>query len=113
MKNIFKICLRLVLISLSISITTPVLGQVLDNPLGQDALSPQALYGRLIFGFMGITGVVALLMFLVGGFQWMTAGGNADKVKKGQDTLTWALLGLAVIFASYAILKAIFKTLQF
>jgi len=84
----------------------------LDNPLG-DIKNPTQLYGRLIFAFMGMAGVVALLMFVIGGFQWMTAGGNAEKVKKGRDTLLWAVIGLILIFSSYAILRAIFETLRF
>jgi len=85
----------------------------LDNPLGSNNLGPVELYGRLIYSFMGITGAIALIMFLVGGFQWMTAAGNPEKVKKGRDTLMWAVLGLIVIFSSYAILKVVFETLQF
>lgn len=88
-------------------------GIKLDNPLGANINSPIDLYSRLIFGFMGVTGVIALLMFVIGGFQWMTAGGAADKVKKGKDTLVWAALGLVLIFSSYAILRAIFETLNF
>ena len=85
----------------------------LDNPLGNNNLTPQQLYGRIIYAFMGVTGTVALLMFVLGGFQWMTAAGNPEKVKKGRDTLMWAILGLVVIFSSYAILRAILETLQF
>lgn len=88
-------------------------GATLDNPLGQGISSPLDLYARIIYGFMAVTGVVALLMFVIGGFQWMTAGGAADKVKKGKDTLVWAALGLVLIFSSYAILRAIFETLSF
>ncbi len=85
----------------------------LDNPLGPDASGPVDLYARIIFAFMGLTGVIALLMFIIGGFQWMTAGGAADKVKKGKDTVIWASFGLILIFSSYAILRAIFETLKF
>ncbi|MBU1130881.1 pilin [Patescibacteria group bacterium] len=85
----------------------------LNNPLGSPNLGPQQIYGRLIYSFMGLTGIVALLMFILGGFQWMTAGGSPDKIKKGRDTLMWAVLGLIVIFSSYAILRAILETLQF
>jgi len=85
----------------------------LDNPLGPTNLGPQDIYGRLIYAFIGVTGAVALSMFILGGFQWMTAGGNPEKIKKGRDTLMWAVLGLLVIFSSYAILRAIFQTLQF
>ncbi|HLD27243.1 MAG TPA: pilin [Patescibacteria group bacterium] len=85
----------------------------LDNPLGSNTLTGIDLYSRLIYAFMGIAGVVALLMFIIGGFQWMTAGGNAEKVKQGRDTLLWAIMGLVVIFSSYAILRAVFETLKF
>ena len=85
----------------------------LENPLGNENLGPDELYGRLIYAFMGITGALALIMFLIGGFQWMTASGNPERVKKGRDTLMWAVLGLIVIFSSYAILRAVFETLQF
>ena len=86
---------------------------VLENPLGPGVDVPSDLYARIIFSFMGVTGVIALLMFVIGGLQWMTAGGAADKVKKGKDTLIWAALGLILIFSSYAILRAIFETLRF
>lgn len=91
----------------------PAASTTLDNPLGTGLNSPVDLYARLIFAFMGIAGVIALLMFIIGGFQWMTAAGAADKVKKGKDTLIWAALGLILIFTSYAILRAIFETLKF
>ncbi len=84
----------------------------LENPLG-NITNPTQLYARLIFAFMGMTGVVALIMFLIGGWQWLTAGGNAEKVKKGEETIIWAVFGLVLIFASYAILRAVFETLKF
>ena len=110
MKKAFKITLT-ALSTFIIGLTASA--QQLDNPLGSNNIGPQDIYGRLIFAFMGITGVIALLMFILGGFQWMTAAGNAEQVKKGRDTLMWAILGLLVIFSSYVILRTIFKTLQF
>ncbi|MBU1037107.1 pilin [Patescibacteria group bacterium] len=88
-------------------------GTYLENPLGSESLTAIDIYARLIYAFMGFTGILALIMFILGGFQWMTAGGNAEKIKKGRDTLIWAVLGLVIIFASYAILRAVFQTLQF
>ena len=113
MKNIYKAGIILSLIALLSMVALPITAQVLDNPLGNQNPQPQDLYGRLIFAFMGITGIIALLMFIIGGFQWMTAGGNAEKVKQGRDTLLWAIMGLVVIFSSYAILRAVFETLKF
>jgi len=35
---------------------------------------------------------------IYGGFNWMTAAGNAEKVEKGKQILVWATIGLIVIF---------------
>jgi hypothetical protein len=72
----------------------------LVNPLGTVSL-PQII-GRIIKAVLGIVGSIALLMFMWGGFLWMTAAGDAKKVEKGKQTLIWATVGLAVIFFSYA-----------
>ncbi len=77
------------------------------NPISTDgkAISPYALYGRLISGLMAVMGAVALFFFLQGGFMWLTSAGSPEKVKKGQDILLWATLGLVVIFGSYIFLS--------
>lgn len=83
----------------------------LSNPLGSTTLTTQQLIGQIIGAVLGIVGSIALVMFIIGGFQWMTAGGNMERVKKGRDTLVWATLGLVVVFAAYAILKFVFESL--
>lgn len=85
----------------------------LDNPLGKGVTNPTDIYGNVIYTFMGMAGSVALIMFIIGGFTWMTAGGNQEKITKGRDTLVWAVLGLVLIFASYAIIRAILENLKF
>jgi len=58
--------------------------------------------GSLIRNFTGLLGIGAFLMFLYGGWLYLTSQGEPEKVKKGQETLLWATFGLIVIFASYA-----------
>jgi hypothetical protein len=81
----------------------------LTNPLGSS--TPQALIGKVIAAVLGIIGSLALLMFVVGGLIWMTAAGNAEKVKKGTDILMWAAIGLAVIFVSYAAVRFVINAI--
>ncbi|MFA6394209.1 MAG: pilin [Patescibacteria group bacterium] len=84
--------------------TGPTTGTVtLDNPL-PDAGTPQALIGKVISAALGLVGSLALAMFIFGGFMWMTAMGNPEKVKKGRDTMVWAALGLVIIFTAYALI---------
>jgi hypothetical protein len=45
------------------------------------------------------------VMFVFGGFLWMTAAGNEKQVAKGQKILLWSALGLVIIFTSYALVR--------
>lgn len=85
----------------------------LENPLGDEAedASPQIIIGRVINTVLGIVGSLALLMFVYGGFTWMLAAGNNERVEKGKNILVWATLGLVVIFASYALVEFVIKGL--
>ena len=85
----------------------------LTNPLatGGDNPTPQALIGRVINATMGLVGSLALAMFIYGGFIWMLAAGNEQSVQKGKDILTWATIGLIVIFSSYALVNLVFEGL--
>lgn len=70
------------------------------------------LVGGIIQTILGMVGVLALVMFIYGGILWMTSGGSSEKIKKGKDTIVWAVLGLAFIFFSYAILEFILGALM-
>ena len=87
----------------------------LDNPLGNNNPGPNYIYevigGKVIQPALGIVGSLALLMFVYGGFIWLTSSGSPDKIKKGRDIFMWAGIGLVVIFSSYILLKFLFDTL--
>ena len=113
LKNFFTLSWSLVVFNFAILPIYAADNSYIENPLGSEDISAYDLYARLIFGFLGFTGVVALVMFIIGGFTLMTAAGNTDKIKKGRDTLIWATLGIIIVFASYAILRLVFQTLKF
>jgi hypothetical protein len=89
--------------------TIPDDSVVLDNPLSTDSLP--VLIGQVIRGILGIVGSLALAVFVYGGLVWMTAAGNAERVNKGKNTLSWAAIGLAVIFLSYPLIRYILSAL--
>ena len=81
----------------------------LDDPLGET--NPQVLIGRVISAVLGIVGSLALAMFIYGGFIWMTAAGNKERVEKGKNVIVWATIGLVIIFSAYAMVKLVFSGL--
>lgn len=78
----------------------------LTNPLGATKDIP-TLIGYAIKAVMGIVGSLALVMIIYGGFVWMTAAGNAEKVSQGKNILIWAIIGLVVIFSAYILVANI------
>lgn len=52
---------------------------------------------------LGLVGVLFIGLMLYGGYNWMTAGGNEEKVKKAKGTVTEAAIGFIVVIAAYAI----------
>jgi hypothetical protein len=102
--------------------TTPSSGTnvTLENPLtfcgkGTSALSGQQcvqlIIGNVIKAALGIVGSIALLMIMWGGFRWLTAMGNSEKVEKGKEILIWSVIGLIVIFGAYAITSYVITAL--
>jgi amino acid transporter len=84
----------------------------LDNPLGTEVNDVPTLIGKVISGVLSVVGSLALVMFIYGGFTWMLAAGNTEKVKKGRDILIWAALGLVIIFTSYAMVTYVITTIS-
>ena len=81
----------------------------LNNPLGTSNI--EVLVSRAIKIFTGLSGSFALLMFVYGGFMWVTSAGNMDRVKKGKQVFVWAAIGLIVVFGSYAFRKTFIDAL--
>lgn len=54
-----------------------------------------------------LAGVAAFIMFIVGGFKYLTAGGDPKAAESAKGTLTYAIFGLVLIIAVWFILRFI------
>ena len=107
MKHLKYILLNGIVLLLSAS---PALA-ALENPLGTGATIP-ILIGRIIRAILGLSGVVALLMFVYGGVLYLISAGDSKKVQKGKDTFTHAVIGLVIIFTAYTLVDFVIKALK-
>ncbi len=62
--------------------------------------------------FLSLLGIIFLILVIIAGFNWMTAGGNDDKVASAKKTLFRAIIGLMIIAAAYVITYFIFSALD-
>ncbi|MBI2482727.1 hypothetical protein HYV74_00950 [Candidatus Uhrbacteria bacterium] len=67
---------------------------------------------KIIRAFLGFLGVIAIGITLTGGFLWMTAGGNEEKVVRAKRTIMNGVIGLAIILMSFSIAHFVLGRLQ-
>lgn len=59
--------------------------------------------GTLISVFLGLLGIVFLLLTLYAGWLWMTSQGDEKATGKARSILTTAVVGLVILLSAYAI----------
>ncbi len=81
----------------------------LEVPIGSTtSVNSVADYIDTIYQFLvGIAGVTATVMIMLGGWQWIFAGGNESAITSAKERITSAIIGLVLALASYLILFTI------
>ncbi len=49
-----------------------------------------------------ISGLAAFAFLLLGGFQYVTSGGDKTQAEAARDKITYAIIGMVIIAAAYA-----------
>ena len=56
---------------------------------------------------LGFVGMIAVLMLIWGGINYLTSAGDEDKARTGKKTISYALIGLVVAGIAYAVVNVI------
>ena len=67
----------------------------------------ECVFGNVINVVLGLAGIVLFVMIILGGFSYITSGGDPKKVESARNTLTYAIGGMIFIALAYLILKFI------
>lgn len=84
----------------------------LQPPLGDASTDPRLIAVNIINALVGILSTVTLVVFLYGGFLFLLSGGKSETIQKGKTTIFWAIVGLAIVLASYSISAYVFNTIS-
>lgn len=79
------------------------LGLEYGTELGLGTRDIRTTIASIIRTAMGLLGIVAVVIILIGGFTWMTAGGNDEKVGEAKKWIFSGIIGLAIILSAYAL----------
>jgi hypothetical protein len=67
-------------------------------------LQPSGFVAAAINLLLGASGIMAFFILLIGGVQWILAGGDKEGTEKARKKITSALVGLAIVFSAYALI---------
>jgi hypothetical protein len=62
---------------------------------------------NIVLAALAFSGLVALVLIIYSGITYITSHGDPQKVEGAKKTLTWAIVGLVVIFLSFFVVNLI------
>ncbi len=76
---------------------------------GADSTGPTTAVNKLIANVVNlislITGIVAVVFIVIGGFKYITSGGDSGKITSAKTTITYALIGLIIVALAQFIVR--------
>ncbi len=78
-------------------------GAGFNVPAGQEDAYLAVVAGFIASIFLSLLGVVFISYTIYGGYLWMTAAGNEEKIKKAKDTIKSGVIGLIIVLGAAAI----------
>jgi len=63
----------------------------------------EPIIGNIISVILSFLGVIFLILMVYGGYIWMSAMGSEEKVKRAQQLIQAAVIGLIVVVGAYAV----------
>ena len=64
---------------------------------GVNDTSIAKLAQKIVTTFSVVVGIVAVIMIIVGGFRYITSGGDSGKVGNAKNSLIYAIVGLIIV----------------
>ncbi len=79
--------------------------------IGDDCLTENAddrvsgMINTIINIFSVVVGVVSVIMIIVGGFKYITSGGDSGNVSSAKNTILYAIVGLIIVALAQVIVQ--------
>ena len=112
--SILLLCSVFLIISSFTLITAPIVnaGSLWDKQVGTTEMGrsfgetgtptdPRDIVVNVLLVFLSFMAVIFLALIIIGGYKWMMAGGNEDKIKDAKSQMKSAVIGLFIVMASY------------
>lgn len=82
----------------------------IDNPIEAESLSE--FFSNIVSVAIQLGTIISVLGIMYGGFQYVSAQGDEEKLGKARNTVTWALVGTAVLLGARTIMEVVEQTVK-
>lgn len=86
-----------------------LLAAIIDTSKLPKPGADQAHIDSILSIVFAITGSIAILMIVIGGFRYIIAGGDPSAVGQAKKTILYALIGLVVTISAFAIIRFVIQ----
>ena len=67
----------------------------------------EGIFQNIITVVLGFAGIALFIMLIIGGFKFITSGGDPKAAESARNTLTSAIAGMVLLASAYLILRFI------
>ena len=123
LRNVFGAVAGAAIVATSM-IATPVFATDVTCPTGSERATAPTLAGcnvkedsslmptvkTIIDVIIGVLGIVAVIVIVLGGVQYTLSTGDPGRIKKAKDTILYGIIGLVVAILAYAIVNFVLSS---
>lgn len=103
----------------SILALSPKLAYAAVNVINTDNLpdavkggpSTSQLLGNVVNILLYVSGIISVIVIIVGGIMYTVSAGNENSTKRAKDAILYAVIGLAISLLAFAIVNFVLKQL--
>lgn len=67
----------------------------------------EGYFSNVVSVILEFGGIVLFIILIIGGFNYLTAGGNPQQAESAKKTITYAIAGVVILAMAFIILKLI------
>jgi hypothetical protein len=83
-----------------------------DGSISGASTSATSFIAKVINILSVIIGAIAVVMIIIGGFRYVTSGGNAESTKSARQTIVYAIVGLIIVALAQIIVHFVLNSVS-
>lgn len=65
----------------------------------------EKIFANIVGLALRASGLIAFIVIIIGGFKYLTSGGDPKQTAAARQTLTWGIAGIAIVIGVWLILR--------